>query len=62
MMTTATDILASLDAGEIQKRLDEIEAERKALLVLFRSARARERAAQRRSPPPRKQEGPADAK
>jgi hypothetical protein len=37
-------MLARLDSGQLRNRLAELEAERKALLVLLRSAAARERA------------------
>ena len=37
-MTTANQLLESLDAAEISKRLDEIEREREALRVLYRAA------------------------
>ncbi len=37
-MANANQILESLDASEISKRLDEIEREREALRVLYRAA------------------------
>jgi hypothetical protein len=40
----ATQLLRSLDAEQIRKRLRDMEAERKSLLVLLRAARQRERA------------------
>jgi hypothetical protein len=64
MSNTATDtpapdlvsLLSQLTLADVHSRLDAIEAERKALLVLIRSLRARERAAarQRREPIPAK--------
>ena len=36
-------LVQMLSAGELRKRLDQLEGERAALLVLLRAARARER-------------------
>jgi hypothetical protein len=41
-------VLARLTLAEVRARLDDIEAERKGLLSLLRTLRARERAALRR--------------
>jgi hypothetical protein len=41
----ATALVDSLDAAAISARLDELDREAKALRVLLRAARARERAA-----------------
>jgi hypothetical protein len=41
--TTPSAILEQLDAAELRRRLAELDAERAALLVLLRAARARER-------------------
>jgi hypothetical protein len=38
------DLLRQLTPGALRNRLNELEAERKALLILLRSAAARERA------------------
>jgi hypothetical protein len=43
---TPTEILNSLNSKQLRLRLDQIEAERAALLVLLRAARARERRTQ----------------
>jgi hypothetical protein len=43
------EILASLTAEDLRARLDTLEAERKAVALLYRSARARERAARDRT-------------
>jgi hypothetical protein len=40
---SATAIVEQLDAAEIQRRIAENSAERKALLVLLRAARAKDR-------------------
>jgi len=40
---SATAIVEQLDAAEIQRRVAENASERKALLVLLRAARAKER-------------------
>jgi hypothetical protein len=42
------DLLNRLTVADVRARLDELEVERKSLLPLFRSLRARERAALRR--------------
>jgi hypothetical protein len=42
-MTDATSLVKQLDMAAIRLRLDEIEAERKALVVLLRAAQAKER-------------------
>jgi hypothetical protein len=47
----AAAILASLSAEQIEHRLDILDAETRALKVLLRSVRARERAAARRAVP-----------
>jgi hypothetical protein len=50
-ITTQTDAVAliqGLDADQIARRLEELDAEAQALRVLLRSARARERARTRR--------------
>ena len=40
-----TDLLDRLDAEDLRARLDRLESERAAILVLLRAARAKERAA-----------------
>jgi len=47
-MDKATAILEKLDAAEIRSRLSELDAERKALMVLLRSAVQRERSRKKR--------------
>jgi hypothetical protein len=47
-LSDPTALLRELTLESIRARLDAIEAERKALMVLWRSARAREREQQRR--------------
>jgi len=42
-------LLRALDAAELRRRLDELDAERAALLALLRAARARDRARRRTS-------------
>jgi len=42
-MTDATSLVKQLDKDAIRSRLDEIESERKALIVLLRAAQAKER-------------------
>jgi hypothetical protein len=44
---SATAIVEQLDAAEIQKRIADNAAERRALLVLLRAAKAKERRQQR---------------
>jgi hypothetical protein len=46
---STTDLLDRLDAEDLRARLDRLESERAAILVLLRAARAKERAAQRRA-------------
>jgi len=53
----ATALLKQLDEQKLRERLDAIEAEKKALVVLLRSARAKARAEQARL----KKEGRRDA-
>jgi hypothetical protein len=47
-MRQTKDILQQLNADELRKRLDELDRDRVALLVLLRAARARERSVARR--------------
>jgi hypothetical protein len=42
-MSDATAVLDQLDSQALARRLDELEAERRAVLILLRAARARER-------------------
>jgi hypothetical protein len=42
-MLQPKDILAQLNADELRKRLDQLDCDRAALLVLLRAARARQR-------------------
>jgi len=44
----AISLLSRLTVADVRARLDALEAERRALLTLLRSLRARERAAARR--------------
>jgi hypothetical protein len=44
----AVELLSRLSVADLRARLDALEDHRKGLLVLLRSARARERAAARR--------------
>jgi hypothetical protein len=46
--TDPTALLAQLDADELRRRLDQLEGERAAVLLLLRAARAKERAERRR--------------
>ena len=45
-------LLDQLDAAALRRRLDQLDRERSALMVLLRAARARERAARPSPPPP----------
>ncbi len=51
-MTDPLTILANVPAQEIRDRLDKLEEERSALMVLLRAARARERTQRRQPLPP----------
>jgi hypothetical protein len=42
-MPSAAHLIGTLDAEELRRQLDVLDAERAALLVLLRAARARER-------------------
>jgi hypothetical protein len=48
---TPKELVNSLDAKELHQRLDELEAERAAVIVLLRAVRARERARQHDTQP-----------
>ena len=54
--TSATVLVQRLDAAEIEKRIEDNEAERKALLILLRAAKAKGRSQRP------KQQGATDAK
>ncbi len=42
--THLREVLSSLDANQLRRRLDELDGERAAVMTLLRAARARERA------------------
>lgn len=52
-MDTATQIVQQLDAQAIRVRLEELESERKALLVLLRAALAKQRSPRSQTSPVR---------
>ena len=47
MSDSPSDILENLNADELRRRLDALDRDRAALIVLLRAARARERVSRR---------------
>ena len=48
MDSNPAELIRSLDSAKLRDRLDQVDQERKALLVLLRAARAREQCQRRR--------------